>query len=130
MKLAVEKTVLLSTGPADQTWKVDNDSRDLESTLVGKYLVVEIQVKGRNLVKSREEKIVITAQRYAHTIMGGISVRNGQSSDCAHTVESCAIPAIRYAPEAMVLSNKVINKLDSIQHQVARFVLLLPKSSS
>ena len=57
MKLAVERTVLLSTGPADQTWKVDNDSPDLESTLVGKYLVVEIQVKGRNLVKSREEKM-------------------------------------------------------------------------
>ena len=41
-----------------------------------------------------------------------------------------AIPAILYDTEAMVLTKKVLNKLDSLKHQVARFVPQSPKSSS
>ena len=48
-----------------------------------------------------------------------------------HTLwERCAIPAILYAVESIVLSNGVTRKLDSIQHQVARFILQRPSSSS
>ena len=49
----------------------------------------------------------------------------------AHTLwERCAIPAVLYAVEAMLVSDGVVDKLDSIQHQVARFILQLPRSTS
>ena len=51
MKLSVEKTVILSNGQEGQVWKVELGTPDLEATLVGKYLGVEIQVKGRNLAR-------------------------------------------------------------------------------
>ena len=35
-----------------------------------KYLGVEIQVKGRNLIKHNESKMITVATNYAHTIMG------------------------------------------------------------
>ena len=44
--------------------------------------------------------------------------------------ERCAIPAVLYAVEAMLVSDGVVDKLDSIQHQVARFILQLPRSTS
>ena len=48
-----------------------------------------------------------------------------------HTLwERCAIPAILYAVESMMITDRVVNKLDSIQHQVARFILQLPRSTS
>ena len=103
---------------------------DLEAKLVGKYLGVDLQVKGRNLVKPREERMVCVLQKYANPIMG-VTRFGLDLSLVAHTLwERCAIPATLYAVESMVLSNSVTRKLDSIQHQVARFILQLPSSSS
>ena len=130
MKLSIEKTIILSNGPQGQVWKVEPGTPDLEASLVGKYLGVDIQVKGRNLVKSREERMIGIAQKYAYTIMG-ITRAGLDRALVAHTLwEGCAIPAILYAVEAMILSNTVIEKLDSIQHQVARFILQLPSSAA
>ena len=130
MKLSVDKTVVLSNGTQGQAWRIEPGVPDLESNLVGRYLGVDLQVKGRNLVKPREERMVGVAQKYANTIMG-VTRAGLDRSLVAHTLwERCAIPAILYAVEAMVLSNGVIRKLDSIQHQVARFILQLPRSSS
>ena len=70
MRLSIEKTVILSNGQEGQVWKVELGTPDLEATLVGKYLGVDVQVKGRNLVKAREERMLKIAQNYANTIMG------------------------------------------------------------
>ena len=51
MKLAVSKTVILSNGPAQTAWTVDDDEPGLEAVLVGKYLGIDLQVKGRNLLR-------------------------------------------------------------------------------
>ena len=66
----VEKSIILSNGTQGQAWKVEPGMPDLEANLVGKYLGVDLQVKGRNLVKPREERMVCVAQKYANTIMG------------------------------------------------------------
>ena len=66
------------------------------------------------------------AQKYAYTIMG-ITRAGLDRALVAHTLWE---GAILYAVEAMVLSNNVIVKLDSIQHQVARFILQLPSSAA
>ena len=64
MKLSVKKTIILSNGTQGQAWKIEPGTPDLESNLVGKYLGVELQVKGRNLVKLREERMVCVKIRY------------------------------------------------------------------
>ena len=98
--------------------------------MVGKYLGVDIQVKGRNLIKAREERMIGIAQKYASTIMG-ITQSGLDQALVAHTLwEGCAVPAILYALKSMVLSNSVIARLDSIQHQVVHFILQLPSSAA
>ena len=130
MKLSIEKTIILSNGPQGQSWKVEPGTPDLEASLVCKYLGIDIQVKGRNLVKAREDRMIGIAQKYAYTIMG-ITRAGLDQALVAHTLwEGCAVPAILYAVESMVLTNSVIRKLDSIQHQVACFILQLPSSAS
>ena len=70
------------------------------------------------------------AQKYASTIMG-ITQSGLDQALVAHTLwEGCAVPAILYAMESMVLSNSVIAPLDSIQHQLAHFILQLPSSAA
>ena len=70
------------------------------------------------------------AQKYSHTIMG-VTRAGLDLALVAHTLwKRCAILAILYAVEAMLVSSRVVNKLESIQHQVARFILQLPSSSS
>ena len=130
MKLAVEKTVILTKGPTGTSWKVSDNDPILEAVLVGKYLGIDIQVKGRNLIKGREEKMVATAQRYANAIIG--LSRNGlDRAVAAHTLwERCAIPAVLYCSEVMVITKGALDKLDRIQHMVARYILQLPKSSA
>ena len=44
--------------------------------------------------------------------------------------EGCAIPAVLYCAEASVVSQSCVQKIDSIQHQIARFILQLPKTAS
>ena len=97
MKLAVDKTVILTAGDNSCTWKVDDDSPDLIATLVAKYLGVSLSVKGRNLVKAREEKMVSSARAFAHTIMG-LTQSGLDRAITAHKLwEVCAIPSILYA---------------------------------
>ena len=89
MKLSIEKTIILFNGMQGQAWKVEPGTPDLEASLVGKYLGVGIQVKGRNLVKPREERMIGIAQKYTNTIMG--ITRSGlDRSLVAHTLwERC-----------------------------------------
>ena len=100
-----------------------DDGSNLEATLMGKYLGVKIQVKGQNLIKHRKGKMIKVAIKYAPTIMG--VTRTGlDRALVAHKLwECCAIPAVLYCSEALVISKACINKLDSIQHQLARFIL-------
>ena len=130
MKLAVDKTVILSAGANNTVWKVDNDSPDLVASLVAKYLGVSLSIKGRNLIKAREGKMISSARAFAHTIMG--LTRSGlDRAITAHKLwELCAIPSILYASEAMVVSATTIKELDRIQNSVARFILQLPRSAS
>ena len=63
MKLSIEKTIILSNGPQGQSWNVELGTPELEASLVGKYLGIDKQVKGRNLVKAREERMICIAQK-------------------------------------------------------------------
>ena len=68
MKLAVEKTVILAYGTNQNRWKVTEGEPDIEQALVAKYLGIEVNIQGRNLIK--KFKMIGGARTYAHPIMG------------------------------------------------------------
>ena len=74
--------------------------------------------------------MIQTARAYAHTIMGCTRVGLDRSLTASTLCESCAIPAILYATEAMVITKATIAELDKIQGAVARFILQLPSLAS
>ena len=126
MKLAVSKTIILTPGPNNSSWLASEDKLELEALLVGKYMGVDIQVKGRNLVKAREERMLTVARSYAHTIIG-LTQSGLDRAIIAHKLwECCAIPAVLYGTEAMIISATTVRALERIQGQVARFILQLP----
>ena len=47
IKLSVDRSVLLTSGPQDTIWKVSNNEPELEAVISAKYLGITIQVKGR-----------------------------------------------------------------------------------
>ena len=130
MGLAVDNTVVLTAGSRESTWKVDDEGPELEVSLVAKYLGASFSVKGRNLIKAREEKMISSACVFAHTILR--LTRSGlDRAVTAHKLwEVCAIPTILYATEAMIISSATIKELDRIQNSVACFILQLPRSAA
>ena len=56
MTLAVEKTLLLTSGPQDTVWTLSVVDPDLEAVVAAKYLGIDIQLKGRNLIKELRSK--------------------------------------------------------------------------
>ena len=119
MKLAVEKTVILSSGPVGGRWVVSGDEPSLEASLVAKYLGVDLSIKGCNLVKALEARMISTAQAYAHTIMGCTRTGLDRSATAQRLWEGCAIPAVLYAMKAMVVSKSTVVELEKIQASVA-----------
>ena len=130
MKLLVEKTVILSSGPVGGRWVVSGDEPSLEASLIAKYLGVDLSIRGRNLVKAREARMISTARAYAHTIMGCTRTGLDRSATAQRLWECCAIPAILYAVEAMVVSKATVAELEKIQSSIARFILQVPRSTS
>ena len=63
MKLAVEKTVILAYGTNQNRWKVTEGEPDIEQALVAKYLGIEVNIQGRNLIKPCESKMIGTHLR-------------------------------------------------------------------
>ena len=61
---------MLSMGPDNMSCNLSSEELNLEMPIIGKYLGIEINVKGRNLIKSREKKMISTARNYAQTIFG------------------------------------------------------------
>ena len=66
LKLAVSKTFLLTTGPRGKNWKIGSNGESLTETIMAKYLGVNIQLRGRNLV-GREKDMIATAKKYAYS---------------------------------------------------------------
>ena len=130
MKLLVEKTVILSSGPVGGRWVVSGDEPSLEASLIAKYLGVDLSIRGRNLVKPPEARMISTARAYAHTIMGCTRTGLDRSATAQRLWECCAIPAILYAVEAMVVSKATVAELEKIQSSIARFILQVPRSTS
>ena len=86
------KTVILSYGTNQISWRVSDSGPDLEAALVAKYLGVDITVQGRNLIKPRESIMIGSARAYAHTIMGCTHWGLDRSLTAYKLWECCAVP--------------------------------------
>ena len=82
---------------------------------MGKYLGVEIQVKGWNLTEPCESKMITIATKYAHTIMGVTRTGLERALVAYKLWGCCAIPAVLYCAKASVISQACVQKMDSIQ---------------
>ena len=102
MVLDVSKTYLQTNGPRNRSWKVGDSGETLQKTMVAKYLSINIQVRGRHILK-REKDIVATAKRYAFSILGLTRAGLDRSRLARILWETCAIPAILYGTEAMTI---------------------------
>ena len=130
MKLAVDKTIMLSSGPNNSTWKFSDNDQSLEVSLVAKYLGIELCIKGRNRIKSREHAMIKITRNYTQTIFGCTKLGLDRVVIAHKLWESCAIPSILYASEAIVVPKTTIKELEKIQNSVRRFFLQLPSSSA
>ena len=116
MKLSVEKAVSLTSGIKDKKWKVADSEPKLEAVISAKYLEKTIQVKGQNLIKEQETAMIITARKYAHTIMGYSRIGQDKSQIAYLLWECCALPAILYGVEAMTLIKSTIRDMNKMQN--------------
>ena len=129
MVLAVSKTYLLTNGPRNRSWKVGDSGETLQETMVAKYLGINIQVRGRHILK-REKDIVATAKRYAFSILGLTRAGLDRSRLARILWETCAIPAILYGTEAMTIGTGTENELEKIQGMIGKFILQVPGSTA
>ena len=81
-------------------------------------------MKGRNLVKAREVRMLAVARSYAHTIIGLTKSGLNRALIARKLWECCAVPAILYGTESMTVTASTLAGLELIQGQVARFILL------
>ena len=74
--------------------------------------------------------MITVARSYAHTIIGLTRSGLDRTLIARKFWEWCAIPAVLYGTEAMIISATTVGALERIQGQVARFILQLPSSAS
>ena len=79
----------------------------------------------------RKEKDVLSgAKRIAHSIMSLTRANLDRSRVARILWESCGIPSILYAVEAMTLSKQTVGAIERIQTEVGNFILQTPWSTS
>ena len=73
---------------------------------------------------------MLTAKRYAFSILGMTRAGLDRSRTARMLWESCAIPAILYASEAMTLGEGVVKELEKIQGVIGKFIIQVPGSTA
>ena len=102
----------------------------VKEVMSAKYLEIELQVCGRNMIKKREERMLSQATTMAQTILN--LTREGLSrSVLARSLwEGCVVPAVMYSIEVTTPQQSVINELETIQRRIGRFITQTPRSTA
>ena len=78
----------------------------------------------------KEQDVVSGARRIAHSIMSLTRANLDRSWVARILWESCGIPSILYAVEAMTLSKQTVGAIERIQTEIGNFILQTPRSTS
>ena len=125
--MSVAKTFALSTGKAGRSWNIGQTGDMLKESMMAKYLGVNIQLRAKCTVR-KEQDVISGARRIAHSIM---SLTRANLDRFARILwESCGIPSILYAVEALTLSKQTVGAIERIQTTVGNFILQTPRSTS
>ena len=85
----------MSTGPVDRSWRIGKTDDYLEESLLAKYLGINLQLRGRNILK-HEQDIVKIARRYAFSILSLTRAGLDRAIVARKLWEMCALPAFTY----------------------------------
>ena len=96
---------------------------------MAKYLGVNIQLRGKCTVR-KEQDVISGKRRIAHSIMSLTRANLDRSRVARIRWESCGIPSILYAVEAMTLSKQTVVAIEKIQTEVGNFILQNQRSTS
>ena len=128
MKLAVSKTFILTNSVNPIDWSVEEET--IEEVMSAKYLGVNMQIRGRNMVGQYEAVMLKRATGCAMSIMNLTRAGLDRALIAKRLWECCAIPSILYCAEVLVISKKTVEELERVQNMVGRFILQVPSSSS
>ena len=133
LRLVISEEKSKVVAPSDDVWDVFGDEGlvvSLEQVLQYKYLGMETFSSIYKTFMSKQKKCVTTAKKY----MFGCLYLGNRGSDLIKvtttTWESVAVPAILYGCETVIFSNAKVEELETIQAQVAKRILGVPKNTS
>ena len=82
----------------------------MKETIEAKYLGIDIKVRGKNPIKTKEQKMITQAKAKAYTILN-LKREGINRAKIARTLwESTVIPAVLYATEIMIGKRKKTNE--------------------
>ena len=127
MKLAVWKTFILTNSAYPVVWSVDDQTIEV---MLAKYLRVNMQIRGRNMVGQYEAVMLKRATGCTMSIMNLTCASLDGALIAKRLWECCAIQSILYCTEVLVISKKTVEELERVQNMVGRFILQVPSSTS
>ena len=130
MNLSMKKTYIITSSKTINSWKVGPTGETITELLTAKYLGIDISLNNKFITRNREDSVIREARAKAQTIQGLTRSGLDRSKLTKELWEKCAVPAILYCSEVLIFSKRSIQKLETIQNQVGKFMLQIPSSSA
>ena len=133
LKLVVSEEKSQIVSPTDNDWELvgeDGVVRTLKQVMQYKYLGVETFSSIFRTFSAKQKKCVQTAKRYLHACIHLGKCGSDLIKIAMTTWESIAVPSILYGCESVIFCETKIAELESIQSQVAKRILAVPKNTS
>ena len=130
LTLSLNKSHIMTNNDFINSWKVGPQGETIEESITAKYLGIDVTLNHRNITFYREEKVIKEAKAKAHTIQGLTRSGLERANLTKELWEKCAVPSILYCSETLLISKQTINKLETVQNQISRFILQIPPSSA
>ena len=133
LKLVVSEEKSQIVSPTDDDWELvgeDGLVKTLKQVMQYKYLGVETFSSIFRTFSAKQKKCVQTAKRYLHACIHLGKCGSDLIKIAMTTWESVAVPSILYGCESVIFCETKIAELESIQSQVAKRILGVPKNTS
>ena len=133
LKLVVSEEKSQVISPTDNAWDLvgeDGLVRTLQQVIQYKYLGVETFSSIFRTFSAKQKKCVQTAKKYLHACIHLGKCGSDLIKIAMTTWESVAVPSILYGCESVIFCETRISELESIQSQVAKRILGVPKNTS
>ena len=131
LHISTAKSKVLTTDLGPITFYGDvTPSIELEAVCSFTYLGIPLNGSARCFFRDFNDKVQQKARRYLYSVLS--LTRSGPDrSALAHTLwTNCALPAVLYGCEIMVLTKKTLDVLEQCNTQIGKFILQVPSRSA